>query len=129
MIRKESQLRKVSGEEKKHNVEYLLKIIELDDMFNVSHTLFGYTLAVMGIPLNDRFIFQLKKKFSIIQELYLTKMLERQAVTLIVVDAIETFRINAGSIAERELIMLDTLGFSIEETMMNPNYIQEKWVN
>lgn len=109
-------------------MEYLLKIIEHDDVFNVSHTLFGYTFAAIGIPLNDRFIFDLKKKFSIIQELYLTKMMEREAVTLIVVDAIETFRRNTGSIADREKIMLETMGFSIEETMMNHNYIHEKWV-
>ena len=75
--------------------------MEHDDVFNISHTLFGYTFATIGIPLNDRFIFDLKKKFSIIQELFLSKLLERQAITFIVVDSIETFKRSLGSIADK----------------------------
>ena len=70
------------------SADLLVKIIEYEEIFNISHTLFGYTFATIGIPLNDRFIFDLKKKFTIIQELFLSKLLERHSIALIVVDSI-----------------------------------------
>ena len=35
------------------------------------------------------------------QDLFISKMLEREAITFIVIDIIETFRITVGSIAEK----------------------------
>ena len=47
-----------------------------------------------------------------IQELFLSKLLERHAICLIVVDSIETFRKNLGSIADKEGAMIEVMGFS-----------------
>ena len=67
----------------------------------------------MGIPLNDRFVFDLKKKFTMIQELFLSKLLERHSIILIVIDSIETYRRATGSVADKESRMLETIGFSV----------------
>lgn len=56
---------------------YLLKTIEVDEKYNIIHTLFGYALGCINVPLNDRFVFELKKKFQMIQELFLSRMLEK----------------------------------------------------
>ena len=109
--------------------QLLLKLIEFDESYNVVHTLYGYTIASINISLEDRLAFDLKKKFSMLQELYLSRMLEKESICLIVVDALSTFRSGVGSINEKLGKIFEGIGFAAEETMINPKYLLEKWSN
>ncbi len=47
--------------------DYLDKIINYDEPFNISHTLFGYCLGLIGFLLDKKIIFELKSKFTMLQ--------------------------------------------------------------
>lgn len=52
LLRRESQPKPLSSEEKAQMVQQLLKVIEYDEQFNVIHTLFGYFLGNINASLS-----------------------------------------------------------------------------
>jgi hypothetical protein len=79
----------------------LLKLVEYGEPFSIINTLFGYALSATGIPPSDRAAFDLKQKFTTIQELLYDRIISEESVTLVVIDSLEAGRAQEG---ERERV-------------------------
>lgn len=64
-----------------------------------------------------------------IQELFLSKMLEREGITLIVVDSLLTYKYSQDTTVGKQSKVLEAISYNTEETMVNQSFIYEKWMN
>ena len=71
LARKQSQQKpkRLSFHQKLDLAKSFHKLVEFQEPFSLINTLFGYALNASGIPPSDRAAFDLKERFTSIQEL------------------------------------------------------------
>ena len=123
-----SGLRSRSREQKREQVTEFLRMVEKGRPISLINTLFGYTVAAAPIPLHSQMVLELKQLFGTLEDLLFDKAIAAETIVMIVVDALDQKRLDeGGSEPEKIQSLLNTLQYSMEEGMVNPYFIEDKW--
>ena len=73
-------------------------------------------------------VLELKQLFGTLEDLLFDKAIAAETIVMIVVDALDQKRLDeGGSEPEKIQSLLNTLQYSMEEGMVNPYFIEDKW--
>ena len=114
--------------EKTQQAQGLIELIKSAPSLRAPDMLFGYLLASSSMNPRSREALDLKKHFETIINLFFDKILQTETIAHIVVDSLnQKKRMFGCSEDEKVRKMFATLQENVEESMMDNNFVSQKW--